>query len=430
MTTAGDVVRGAAMAETQAEPVQRLIKELAVVQLCLENLSALIDEAHGLLQARLCPFDDLQLQQEYPWSRVLKALDGDLTVLWHAVDEADEAATDLAASDAAPWVDSQARPAVDRWTSRCRQMLEQIRKAYFWTRCGDVAEGLPEVLRTIEDDRGMPPAWNDVPSELSKRIDELRTIGSELERPVSTDKQVSAAPTESAQIIEVPTHIYNIRLADPQPRRRHKAITEPRGHIEEPRSIPDQPYEYFYDGHWQVRFDDERGTMPNDLGFQYIPKLLEKPGETVHIADLLGMSDELRREIRSKQPAQTIEGQWAIQKERERLKAKQEAAQIEGNAVEAVTIGDDIEQLDRHHQADSGLGGKPRDLNNRWAGSASKIHNALARARTKLKKAGMPNAADHFKKNIKRDGEAFIYDPALPLPWKFSQILVSHAKRD
>jgi hypothetical protein len=139
--------------------------------------------------------------------------------------------------------------------------------------------------------------------------------------------------------------------------------------------------------------------------------------------ELVGDNQQLKSDRRSHQPSvDRTELQQASKRLRE-LRADQVKAQEENNTVEADTIQAEIDQMVRILRSAQGLGGKLRDLNNRFDKLRPKIHGRLRTVYEAMRRADPPmnKLAEHFDLSISCEGgSGFIYRPAGdPPPWQF-----------
>jgi len=165
----------------------------------------------------------------------------------------------------------------------------------------------------------------------------------------------------------------------------------------------------------------EQGVVRGLTGFRYIEQLAMKPGQCVAMLDLVGSGFGAALDERSRQPAFNEEGRNRIATELNEIEISIEQARRNNDEAAVNRLRTERDALLTSISASVGLGGYPRDLNDAVARPRARIHNALRRAYTELRKANSPmtTLADHFEKHISSEAGAFTYNPATVPKWTF-----------
>jgi len=170
----------------------------------------------------------------------------------------------------------------------------------------------------------------------------------------------------------------------------------------------------------------ERGAVHDLKGFRQIFRLIQTPGRSVLMLELVEAGDDERiaADQRSKQPLLDSEGNTKIYKKIQSEKADLEKYKRNNDNAQAQLCEEQIEKLAEYLRKATGLGGRDRNLNANHNRLRPKISGTLSTAYKKLYNAdpSMKKLAEHFESSIFADGTgtSFIYQPALtPSPeWR------------
>jgi hypothetical protein len=139
---------------------------------------------------------------------------------------------------------------------------------------------------------------------------------------------------------------------------------------------------------------------------------------------LRGGADDPRivADAHSRQPAADEQALTQLRERLEGAQADLERAKADNNSVEQDHCREEIDVVKTQLKLLTGIGGKPRDLNNRTDKLRPSIHASLKRAYEKLRMARPPmnDLASHFKASTSAEADAFVYRPVGPAPaWSF-----------
>jgi hypothetical protein len=188
-----------------------------------------------------------------------------------------------------------------------------------------------------------------------------------------------------------------------------------------------------------IRGFGERGFVGDLIGFNYIFRLLQSPGKTVPIDELLsksakhcpGKADSEKQEVNenekegirgSIQEALPTQDRKKLKEELVELSEARKEAERTENTEEYDRCEKKYEQIEKYLRTSRKRDGTPRDLNNQFSKKAPSIHTAKNRACEDLKKKDMPALAAHFLDCISEsDGCGFKYHPSTPIIWSFDE---------
>ena len=169
---------------------------------------------------------------------------------------------------------------------------------------------------------------------------------------------------------------------------------------------------------WRLRFNGRQSLLHSSKGLVDLARLLGRPGEDIHVLDLVGAPGSERRDA---QRVDLALDRRALQSYRRRLAELDEAlAEAEASTDlgrQSKLVGE-REALLRQLAADTGRRGRPRRLNDPVERArkavASRLHDAIRRVKSVDRAAGV-----HLEQSI-RTGVQCAYRPTSPLRWLIS----------
>jgi hypothetical protein len=168
----------------------------------------------------------------------------------------------------------------------------------------------------------------------------------------------------------------------------------------------------------------EEGVIQGLDGAVNLFRLVESRGRPVPLIDLIpatltGIPDALlgqRADPRSTQPAYEKQDLPRLRADIDRLRDEVESA---ADDVERADSQRALEKAEEELQKAMGLGGRGRDLNDVVAKHRPRIHGRLNTVYARMRASNMKNLAAHFKKSIRAQGGAFVYEPETHFPsWR------------
>jgi hypothetical protein len=184
---------------------------------------------------------------------------------------------------------------------------------------------------------------------------------------------------------------------------------------------------------YQIAGCGERTDLPWMTGLGYIEKLIRRPGEAIPFAELVASdAPESATEAAEQTANESLElDEWsdqpAVDKQaRREYHDRLEAIKTELEDAQQCNDPGRKENLEREREAilaavrkSTGLGNKPRDINDDTRRPYHAVVTALKRAYQKLEKAGSPKLAAHFQKEISTTGGVCKYTADPRPPWSF-----------
>lgn len=171
---------------------------------------------------------------------------------------------------------------------------------------------------------------------------------------------------------------------------------------------------------WRLRFGDRQALLRDCKGLADLVRLLGKPGEDIHVLDLLGADTAERRDA----------GRGDVTADRQALADyRRRLDEIDGDLAEAEARADlgragklaaEREALVRHLAANTGRRGRARRLNDPVE-RARKAVTARLRDAIRRVKAADPTVGEHLERAV-QTGVHCAYRPAHPVAWAVSPV--------
>ncbi len=178
------------------------------------------------------------------------------------------------------------------------------------------------------------------------------------------------------------------------------------------------------DGYYIQGFG-ERGYVPRLKGFSIISKLIQHPGVSVGLTELMG-ADEIGQAAGthlSEQPTLDKKARAQIAAALCELVEDRDRAKRDNNSVGEDVAQRQIDVLTGQLKSATGLAGRDRDLNNDADRLRPTIQGGLNRAYKKLResKPSMKELAEHFALSISCENSAYSYRPPIQAEWRFAK---------
>ncbi|WP_347244557.1 hypothetical protein [Thermogutta sp.] len=179
---------------------------------------------------------------------------------------------------------------------------------------------------------------------------------------------------------------------------------------------------------WFIRAFGEQGHFKALRGFEHLAKLLERPGEPVLMAYLVGGLTGTMTAADAKQHGLHV-GYTRQSKADESLLAalKRKIDECNQGIVDAECVGDTTEAEVLKNEREMYLkqlddlmrpGGACQTFGSDADKLRATVRMALGRAYATLRKGGMPKTANHLEVAISAQGDSYLYRPESPIAWK------------
>lgn len=169
---------------------------------------------------------------------------------------------------------------------------------------------------------------------------------------------------------------------------------------------------------WRLRFDGRQALLRASKGLADLAHLLGRPGEDVHVLDLVGADSSERRD--ASRVDVTLDGR-ALAAYRRRLDEIEEAlaeAEAHADLGRKNKLASEREDLLRRLAADTGRRGRARRLNDPVERArkavAARVRDAIRRVKVADRRAGA-----HLEASV-RTGVHCVYRPRPPMRWSVS----------
>jgi len=166
---------------------------------------------------------------------------------------------------------------------------------------------------------------------------------------------------------------------------------------------------------YDIRGFGKRGHVSYLKGLGQIAMLIRRSNESVPMIDLISLveGEHQRADSSSLQPVLDDKAKKNIAKEVSELKVDLERAKRDNDLAAVDRLTGEINTLEQHYAASTGLGGRSRELKDKTGTHRASIHGALKRAYKALRGAKPPlsKVADHFENSISSESGTFIYRP-------------------
>ena len=173
---------------------------------------------------------------------------------------------------------------------------------------------------------------------------------------------------------------------------------------------------------WRLRFGERQALLRDCKGLTDLARLLDRPGEDIHVLDLVGADPSERRDAAR---GDVTADRQALAEYRSRLREIDEdleEAEANGDAGRARKLGAEREGLLAQLSADTGQRGRPRRLADPVE-KARKTVTARLRDAIRRVKAADRAAGEHLEQAV-QTGIHCAYRPAQPMAWSVSPVSV------